>query len=70
MFFSLTRPTAVLNVMLPFSRAIQTGVTCGEPSGMTVARKARFGASTLLRALSLSSAMVLLFQRAESQFVP
>jgi hypothetical protein len=37
---------------------------------MTVARKARFGASTLLRALSLSSAMVLLFQRAESQFVP
>src|SRR5689334_20729664 len=35
---ALTRPRAVFTRMRPLLRSNQTGVTCGEPSGITVAR--------------------------------
>ena len=51
---SLTRPVAVLITTRSPSRSTQTGDTCGEPSGITVARYPKLGASTFARALSLS----------------
>ena len=37
--------------------AIQMGLTCGDPSSITVARNAKFGASIFDRALSSSRAI-------------
>src|SRR5713226_1156121 len=41
MFRSLTRPRAVFTRILPSLKSNQTGVTCGDPSGITVARPAK-----------------------------
>src|SRR5579864_5570087 len=43
MFLSFTRPSAELNRMWLPSKSTHTGVTCGLPSGITVARLANAG---------------------------
>src|SRR6476660_4820123 len=55
MLRSLTRPRAVFTRNLPSRKSNHTGVTCGEPSGITVARcandflllnRSRYGSGT------------------------
>ena len=55
-FLSFTRPTAVFTSIVSPSRSTHTGETCGEPSGMRVARKAKFLPSISLMALASSFA--------------
>src|SRR5438477_10387105 len=58
MFRGFFRPSAVLTTMLPSFGITQIVVTCGDPSGLTVARCQNCGSSRALRIFSGSSAAI------------
>src|SRR6185503_3415766 len=58
MFLSLTRSSLVLMRMCSPSMSNQTGVTCGEPSGIMVARYSRAFESSFRRSRNFSGKLI------------